>query len=327
MAQACPNASAPSFDSWCVMTLDRTLLSALLAASIIARGQVLKQPDYLLQPEDEITVHSLEAKEIADKTFRLDQHGETNFPLIGRVSLAGNSIPRAEDILTNKLKKYYVEPDVELSVAVTHTEPVSVIGSVGVPGMHPIKGRTTLIEELSAAGGIKPDAGPTAIITRDAAYGTIPTAGAHINENGEVIAEVNLKDLLDARDPKLNFVIQPHDVISIPQAQLVYVEGNVKHAGGFTLSGRPDLSVLQVLALAEGLDPRAAPQHAHILRRNGESKQLIAVDLKRIMQGKSEDVVMRPNDVLFIPNSAAKVITTRTVEAAIAIGSGLLIFH
>jgi polysaccharide export outer membrane protein len=306
------------------MILDRAVLCLLFAASLAALGQ---QPDYLLQPEDEITVHSLEAKEIADKTFRLDQHGETNFPLIGRVVLGGSSITGAEDLLTNKLKKYYVDPDVELSVSVTHTEPVSVIGSVGVPGMHPIKGRTTLIEELSAAGGVRPDAGPMAVITRNAAYGSIPVPDARMNQNGEVIAQVNLKDLLDAHDPKLNFAMQPHDVISIPPAQLVYVEGNVKHAGGFTLSGRPDLSVLQALALAEGLDPRAAPQRAHILRREGESKQLIAVDLKKIMQGKSEDVVMRPNDVLFIPNSTAKVVSTRTVEAAIAIGSGLLIFH
>jgi polysaccharide biosynthesis/export protein len=306
------------------MIPDRAFVYFIFAASLTALGQ---QPDYLLQPEDEITVHSLEAKEIADKTFRLDQHGETNFPLIGRVVLGGSSISGAEDILANKLKKYYVDPDVELSVAVTHTEPVSVIGSVGVPGMHPIKGRTTLIEELSAAGGVRPDAGPTAVITRNVAYGSIPVPDAHVNQNGEVVAEVNLKDLLDAHDPKLNFTMQPHDVISIAPAQLVYVEGNVKHSGGFTLSGRPDLSVLQALALAEGLDPRAAPQHAHILRRQGESKQLIAVDLKKIMQGKSEDVVMRPNDVLFIPNSAAKVITTRTVEAAIAIGSGLLIFR
>ena len=122
-------------------------------------------------------------------------------------------------------------------------------------------------------------------------------------------------------------MIQPHDVISVPPAQLVYVVGNVKRAGGFALGGRPTLTVIQALALAEGLDPRAAPERARILRRGSGSDQQITVDMKKILAGKAEDVVLRPNDILFVPNSAMKTITTRSIEAAIQIGAGLAIFR
>jgi polysaccharide export outer membrane protein len=105
------------------------------------------------------------------------------------------------------------------------------------------------------------------------------------------------------------------------------VVGNVRHPGGFSLNGKVDLSVMQVLALAEGPDPRAAPQRSRVLRRTRGSEQQIPVDLKRILAGKAEDIVLQPNDILFVPSSAAKVITNRTIDAAVQIGTGLAIFR
>src|SRR5579872_680680 len=49
------------------------------------------RPPLILLPDDEVTVHSLQIKEIADKVFKLDQNGEANFPMIGVVHLAGNT--------------------------------------------------------------------------------------------------------------------------------------------------------------------------------------------------------------------------------------------
>jgi polysaccharide export outer membrane protein len=144
---------------------------------------------------------------------------------------------------------------------------------------------------------------------------------------GESVVEIDLKVLTEAKDSTENIVIRPHDVISVPAAQLVYVVGSVKKGGGFALAGRPSLTVLQVLALCEGLDPRAAPDRARILRRGPDSEEQIPVNMKKIMAGKIEDVVLRPNDVLFVPTNTMKAITNRTIEAAIQIGTGLAIFH
>jgi len=285
------------------------------------------RPPLTLLPDDEITCHSLQIKELADKVFKLDQNGEANFPLIGVVHLAGNTAREAEDLLLTKLKKYYVDPDLELSVAALHTEPVAVIGAVGAPGVQQMKGRVRLLDALSSAGGLRMDAGPTIVVTRAPAYGKIPQADAHISASGESVIEIDAKSLLNGQDPTKNFMILPHDVISVPPAQIIYVVGNVKHAGGFPLTGKTEVSVLQALALAEGLDPRAAPSSAKILRRGSIPEQQIAVDIKKILAGKAEDITMHPNDILFVPNSITKAVTAQMMTSAIQIGTGFIIWH
>jgi len=59
--------------------------------------------------------------------------------------------------------------------------------------------------------------------------------------------------------PEENILIQANDVISVPRADIVYVVGEVKKAGGFPLNERENLTVLQAVSLAEGLQPTAAP--------------------------------------------------------------------
>ncbi len=289
------------------------------------------QPSYVLHSDDEITVRSLQVKEITDKSFRVDQNGEVNFPLIGRVHLAGATVHAAEVEIAAKLKAYYLEPDIAVSISAFHEEPVSVIGAVGVPGVHQMHGQTTLLDILSAAGGVRADAGPVVRVSRESSlYGQIPYPTAHQVAPGTSVVEINLKSLMEASDSSENIAVQPHDVISVPPAEVVYVIGNVKRAGGFALGGKPNLSVLQALSLAEGLDPRAAPKHARILRRESQiatDSMDIPVDIQKILAGKAPDIIMRPNDILFVPSSLAKAVSARTIEAAISIGTGVLIFH
>jgi polysaccharide export outer membrane protein len=282
---------------------------------------------YALQAEDEIAVHSVQVKEISDKAYYLDRNGEVNFPLAGVLQLSGHGVREAEEMLTTALKRYYREPDIAISVTSLHVESISVLGAVGTPGVHQLKGPTTLLEALSSAGGVRGDAGRVAIVTRQGAWGAIPHPDAHQIASGEEVVEIDLKSLTESRKPADNILVKPHDVISVPPAEVVYVVGNVKKAGGFALGGKPSLSVLQALALAEGLDPRAAASKARILRAGQANTDQIPVDVKKILEGKAEDVVLRPNDILFIPNNAMKSVTMRTIEAAIQIGTGIAIFH
>ena len=100
--------------------------------------------------------------------------------------------------------------------------------------------------------------------------------------------------------------------------------------GGFPLGGKPNLSVLQALSLAEGLDARASPKNARILRRstNADDEAIqTPVDLKAILAGKAKDVTLRPNDILFIPNSAAKSAGVRTIEALLQVATGVAMHY
>jgi polysaccharide export outer membrane protein len=256
-------------------------------------------------------------------------------PLIGRVKVAGLTIHDAEKQIAKQLEAFYFEPDVVLSVRVFRSQPVSVIGAVGTPGVHDVRGRRTLMEVLSQAGGLRADAGKTVKITRQNSQGALPIAGAQPSSGNTTVAEVSISSLVAADNPLENILVLPNDVITVPKASMVYVVGEVKHAGGFSLGGRDSMSALQALALAEGMSLQAAPSHARILRMQGTNlgdrgtadRKEIMVDLRRVMNGKNPDVFLQPEDILFVPNSTAKKLTTRALETALQVSTGILIFR
>ncbi len=131
-----------------------------------------------------------------------------------------------------------------------------------------------------------------------------------------------MEEILEGKNPAVNIEIKPNDVISVSEANsnMIYVVGDVEHGGAFTLGGRQNISVLRALSLAGGLGRTAKPQKARIIRGSpGEPKPLeIAVNVRRIFNGKAEDMVLLPQDVLVIPTSSRKVFTTYSVPSAVS---------
>src|SRR4029077_10847868 len=97
----------------------------------------------------------------------------------------------------------------------------------------------------------------------------------------------------------------------------------------FVLGEKQTVSVLQALSLAEGVEHTAAPSNARLLRqsKDGQARAEIAVDVKRILTGKSPDVPMQGGDILFIPGSTGKKAFLRGLETAIQTGSGIAIWR
>ena len=105
--------------------------------------------------------------------------------------------------------------------------------------------------------------------------------------------------------------------------------GQVKRSGGFALQSHESMSLLQAISLAEGLGPDAQSKKARILRpTEGDRSKVtdIPVDVKSILEGKAPDMPLYANDVLFIPNSAAKTATRRTIDTVLQGAVGLAIY-
>lgn len=285
--------------------------------------------NYVLGPDDEITLFVSDLDEISNKPMRIDMRGDINLPMAGRVHAAGLTTDRLEAEIESRLKKYVQDPDVVVSVKEFRSQPVSVLGDVEKPGVHQLEGRKTLFEVLSMAGGLKPDAGNTVKITRSLQWGRIPLPGATDDSSGKFsVASVKVKGIMEGSDPAANILIKPEDVITVPKADVVYAVGSVKKPGGFLLKQNESLSTLQVLSLAEGLDKAAAPKKAKIMRAvpGTTSRIEIPVDLQKLMAGKSPDLPLRSDDILFVPNSAAKNAGSRAMEAAIQVATGVAIY-
>jgi protein involved in polysaccharide export with SLBB domain len=140
---------------------------------------------------------------------------------------------------------------------------------------------------------------------------------------------VNLNQILETGDMTSNIVLLPGDVVTVPHAGIVYVLGAVARPGGYAVSNdRAQLSTLKVLSLAGGLNRTAKSDRAVIVRKDSSGQQHeVEVDLKKVMTFQQEDVQLRPSDVLYVPNSAAKQTLLRAGELALAVGSGVLIYR
>jgi polysaccharide export outer membrane protein len=288
------------------------------------------EPEYVLGPDDQIQVWALGVEEMPQRPIRIDPAGYIDLPVAGRVKAAGLTVGQLRSQLAERLSAEVREPRVTVDITDFGSQPVSVLGAVAEPGVHQLRGRKTLAEVLSLAGGLLADAGPAIKITRRAEWGPIPLPTAKPDAtNAFSVAEIKLKDFMAANHPAENIMIRPNDVISVPRAETIYVMGAVRKPGGFPLNERESLSVLQALSLAEGLGATPAAQNSKILRvaAGSPERKEIPIDLKKVLAGKETDVPLQPNDILFVPTSASKQAAARALEATIQTLSGVIIWR
>jgi polysaccharide export outer membrane protein len=289
--------------------------------------------DYVLGPGDSFAVYVADGKEIMEQfttEFTIGSDGYVTVPLVGRIRSSGLSVLQLQGQIADGLRRYVLKPQVYVTVRTLKSQRVTVLGAVNTPGVHQLYGPKRLAEVLALAGGLSKDAGYRITITRRRRWGAVPLPGAAFDSTGGFsTAEVNARALTEADSPKVNILIKPDDVISVPRAQLVYVLGEVNKAGGFTLGDEDRISLLQALALAGGVTRSAAPRNARILRptANSGARTAIKVNVRSIVSGKAEDLALHANDILLIPDSASKRLSGRIAEGAIQTVSGVIIWR
>jgi polysaccharide export outer membrane protein len=313
--------------------------------------------EYRIGPEDVLNINVFEAQEL-NREVRVSASGEISLPLLGSVRAAGLTPRELEFVFQELLHRTYMkDPHVSVFVREMQSHPVSVMGAVRRPGVFQIRGSKTLLEVLSLAEGLADDAGETVIILRGAALSQEPDratyhpaltdqpSSAAAQNTGEAQAassvrngnpsisesavQVDLKDLLESSDSRNNPMVHPGDIVKVTRAGVVYVIGEVRKPGGFALKSNESISVVQALALSEGLTRTAAKANARIIRtdpKNGERKET-PIDLGKILTGKAPDPMLEAKDIVFVPNSAAKTTFGRGTEVAAQTLAGLLIFH
>jgi polysaccharide export outer membrane protein len=287
---------------------------------------------YVLGPDDEIVIRAIDAPEISDKPVLIGTNGNITLPMIGRVKAGGLTVEQLEAELTTRLKAFIQEPQISVTVTEIRSQPVSVFGAVTKPGVVQLRGRQTLYEVLSMAGGPRDTAGSILTLTRPRQSGEIPLPGARVDPTGQFSSvELNVQEVIEGKNPAANIEIKPYDIISVSEASsnMIYVVGDVQKAGAFTLGAQRNVSVLQALSLAGGLGRTAKPENARIIREvPGEPKpREIAVNIQHILSGKGEDVELGPDDVLVVPTSSRKIFTTSFIPGVLSAAVGAVIYH
>ena len=290
-----------------------------------------RKPTFLV-PRTPSTVRVVD-EELGDDPYPIDSAAVISLCPVSDASIRAWPDRRAvaDADLTNRFKEYLAGAGRDrFTVTEYRSQPVSVLGAVGTPGVRQIRGQKTLFEVVSEAGGLKPEAGNKITITRQMANGPLPLPNAMTDPSGRFsVADLNIRSVMSARNPADNIPVKPYDVITVPKADLIYVIGAVKKAGGFPLQERANMTVLEALSLAEGLDKTASSKKAKILRNDEvtHARTELPVNVKSILEGKSDDLPLLSNDILVIPSSQAKAATYRALEAVIQTGTGIAIYH
>lgn len=281
--------------------------------------------DYLLGPGDLVNITFTNSPELSGK-YRVMDSGDLAVPLLTTpVKAEGLTAMELGNRIAEALKaaKQLRDPIVTVFVEEKHGRSVTVVGAVEKPSVYPLERPATLLEVLSLAGGTTPAAGPTLTVVRKAV------------SNGNSTQQIELSRLMRGEDPSLNVEVRAGDIVSVSTAPVIYVVGAVMKPGAFVVQDASvNMTLLQALATAEGMQPVAARNRLIIFRQlpGAKERENILIDSRQLMTGKLADPSLQPNDIVFVPESGTKKtlqVMARTAEQAIVgvatYGAGLRI--
>ena len=271
-----------------------------------------------LGPDDLIGLSVYDEPELT-RTIRVNSDGKLRLPMLQRQIQAAGLYPgELEQEITRALIEEHllVNPIVTVSVVEYRSRPITVVGAVKNPLTFQAAGKVTLLDAISQAGGLTPEAGSEILVTRENA----PADGS----SSPLIVRVPVHGLIDGVDPALNIALAGGEEVRVPEAGRIFVLGSVKKPGAFLITDGSESSVMKALSLSEGLDSFSS-RSAYIYRveggRGGRSE--IAVPLRKIMDRKSPDVPLLANDILYIPSATGKRASLKALESSVIVGTGL----
>lgn len=280
--------------------------------------------DYKIGPNDVISISVPDAPEFGGK-FRVSASGVIEVPGVSAPIEAEGQTPAQ---LAGKVRQALIDakqlrdPRISVFVEEYHGRTITVLGAVSKPAEYPLQKRTTVLDAVSLAGGALPNSGNTVTIVRGPA--SAEATGTQVGS----VQIIQMSNLLSGDSTSVNVEVKNGDVINVSAAQLVYVVGAVIRPGGFTMADPASgVSAVQAVALAQGLKS-VASHHALIVRQStsDHARIEIPVDLGQMMAGKTTDVLLAPNDILFVPTSGTKQTLKVLGDLAMATANGIAIY-
>jgi len=262
--------------------------------------------DVYLWHDDLITIHLFESADYIP-TVRVGLDGMIHLPLIGGVQVEGLTVHQAQDLIAKKLigAGMYRDPQVTIQITESPNQTATVIGELH--GIVAIIGERRLYDVLAAVGG--GGGFSTTATTVVVGGGGLPNTASHIiTINRPGVAQPITIDLgtNPEKSAAANIPIFPRDTIVVPRVGVVYLLGAFHTQGAIPLTQNSPLTLMKVAALTGGSGFEGKQSDLRIIRSVGTSRQVVRVDLKKIIDGKAPDPVLQPEDIVFLPTSSMK---------------------
>ncbi len=301
------------------------------------------EKDYRISVGDIIQVQIEDAPELSHP-YRVNSTGCIEMPVLGLVEAQSKTTSELARLIAKELREqeYLNFPNVLVTIKQYNNQSFFIQGSVRLPGVYQAEGRPSLLTMIGMAGGLADDHGSTVFIIRPSktkkqgsqpddqtskpqdqtsdsgqsaqlpAGATAPPAAEIRDGAGYELIKVNVSALYKG---EIDQRLEPGDIVNVPRADVFFVTGEVKAPGSFPL--KEGTTLRQAISLAQGMTFSAKPAQGVIFRENPAlgSREEIKVDIGAIMSGKKEDILVRANDVIIIPNSRTKSIGGMLLQA------------
>ncbi len=254
--------------------------------------------DYRVGPGDLLEIDVFDVEELK-RTVRVRPDGTISLPLLGRLTVAGETTSELEGSLERQLGADYLwNPQVSVFVREYRAHAVSVLGEVNEPGVFYLREPRTLVEILSEAGGMTERAGTVVHVRRRV---PTPAPGQPTVETIEVALDEHLAEDAGLADLPL----ADDDVVIVPKGGFVFVKGAVEKPGVYALQGEG--SVLKAITMAGGLAFEADRSDVRVIRRRRGSPEILEVDLDAIESQPHQDLVIRDGDVVVVDSHPVRI--------------------
>jgi polysaccharide biosynthesis/export protein len=185
-----------------LMAYPQTDKEVVLKKESQAEG-VADRDHYVIGPEDVLYIHVWK-EDALSRTIPVRMDGNISLPLIHEIKAAGLTPLQLEAAITERLKGFYENPTVSVTVMETNSFKVYVSGEVRTPGVYRLRSETTILQIIPMAGGFTDWAKQRKILVIR-------------KENGkETRITVDYKKAMKGDDPSSNVVLKPGDTIIVP---------------------------------------------------------------------------------------------------------------
>src|SRR5919112_482794 len=279
------------------------MLQLLIGMTLLLSAQA-QDDRYRIGPADVLDIRIYNRPQLSRDAVRVEGNGMIRMPLIENdIQAACMTEGELAKEISTRYARYYKNLQVDVFIKEYHSRQVAIIGAVNDQSRFELQRRVRLLELLTYAKGPSAKAGQTINIVHSTA--SSPCKQADETDESAAFSSYKLSDVLQG-DPKSNPYLEAGDIVTVPEADQVYVVGNVFMP--LTISLKEPITLTRAIAMAGGLKQDTRKDKIRVLRQEPGTtiRKEITVDLSAIEKKRSEDLSLAPNDIIDVPTSAGK---------------------
>lgn len=266
-------------------------------------AQSIDDDRYRIGSGDVLDIRVYNRPNLSRDGVRVEGNGMFRMPLIeSEIQAACKTEGELAKEISARYARYYKNLQVDVFIKEYHSKQVAIIGAVNEQSRFELQRRVRLLELLTYARGPTGKAGQTINIV----HSTAPSM-CRANNDDEIAAfsSYKLSDTM-VGDPKANPYLEAGDIVTLPEADQIYVVGNVYTP--LTIPLKEPITLSRAIAMAGGMKQDTKKEKIRVVRQEPGSsvKTEIIVDLAAIEKKRADDLALLPNDIVDVPLSTGK---------------------